>query len=146
MTSVLLQLKTTNVHIHNIFNVPQAVAETRELIKEQKLLEAHRKCVHTMQPLSLSPSLSLSIYISPSLSLVRSLSLSPSLPPSLSPSSPLSPTLPLSLPHTHTHCSLSELEHTRDELLMQLYQGEDAYVDKNTVSSLTFSFAVCVCV
>ena len=30
--------------------------------------------------------------------------------------------------------SLSELEHTRDELLMQLYQSEDAFVDKNTVS------------
>jgi len=29
---------------------------------------------------------------------------------------------------------LSELEHTRDELLMQLYQSEDAFVDKNTVS------------
>lgn len=64
------QLKTTSIHLHNIFNVPEAVAETHDLIKEQKLLEAHRK--------------------------------------------------------------LSELEHTRDELLMQLYQGEDAYVDKNT--------------
>jgi exocyst complex component 3 len=64
------QLKTTSDHIHNIFNVPQAVSETHELIKEGKLLEAHR--------------------------------------------------------------NLSELEHTRDELLMQLYHGDDAYVDKNT--------------
>jgi exocyst complex component 3 len=64
------QLQTTSTHIHNIFNVPKVVSETHDLIKEQKLLEAHR--------------------------------------------------------------NLSQLEHTRDELLMQLYQGEDAYVDKNT--------------
>ena len=29
---------------------------------------------------------------------------------------------------------LFELEHTRDELLIQLHQGSDAFVDKNTVS------------
>ena len=29
--------------------------------------------------------------------------------------------------------SLAELEHTRDELLIQLYQSEDTFVDKNTV-------------
>ena len=31
-------------------------------------------------------------------------------------------------------CRLSELEHTRDELFIQLYHSEDAFVDKNTVS------------
>jgi len=66
------QLKTTSMHLHNIFNVPQVVSETYDLIKDGRLLEAHR--------------------------------------------------------------NLSELEHTRDELLMQLYQSEDAFVDKNTVS------------
>lgn len=64
------QLQTTNIHIHNIFNVPTVVQETYDLIREGRLLEAHR--------------------------------------------------------------NLSELEHTRDELLIQLYQSEDAFVDKNT--------------
>jgi len=30
--------------------------------------------------------------------------------------------------------SLADLEHTRDELFIQLYHSEDAFVDKNTVS------------
>ena len=33
------------MHIQNIFNVRQVVTETQELIKEGKLLEAHRKLV-----------------------------------------------------------------------------------------------------
>jgi hypothetical protein len=33
------------MHIQNIFNVRQVVDETKELIKEGKLLEAHRKYV-----------------------------------------------------------------------------------------------------
>ena len=37
-------------------------------------------------------------------------------------------------------CRLAELEHTRDELFIQLYQSEDAFVDKNTVSPITMSF------
>ena len=40
-----LQLRTTTMHIQNIFNVLQVVEETKELIKEGKLLEAHRKYV-----------------------------------------------------------------------------------------------------
>ena len=32
------------------------------------------------------------------------------------------------------HRELSELEHIRDELLIQLYHSKEAYVDKNTVS------------
>ena len=32
------------------------------------------------------------------------------------------------------YCSLSELEMTRDDLLIQLYQSSEAFVDKNTVS------------
>ena len=32
------------------------------------------------------------------------------------------------------HCSLSELEMTRDDLLIQLYQSSEAFADKNTVS------------
>ena len=39
------QLRTTTMHIQNIFNVLQVVEETKELIKEGKLLEAHRKYV-----------------------------------------------------------------------------------------------------
>ncbi|XP_064405775.1 exocyst complex component 3-like isoform X2 [Halichondria panicea] len=64
------QLKTTMVHIQNIFNVPQVCQETKELIADGRLLEAHR--------------------------------------------------------------NLAELEHTRDELLIQLFHSEDSYVDKNT--------------
>ena len=30
-------------------------------------------------------------------------------------------------------CSLSELEMTRDDLLIQLHQSSEAFVDKNTV-------------
>ena len=41
------------------------------------------------------------------------------------------------LPRLPSPPSLSELEHTRDELLIQLYQSEDAFVDKNTVSGGT---------
>ena len=37
-----LQLKTTTIHIHNIFNVPDVVQKTYELIKNGRLLEAHR--------------------------------------------------------------------------------------------------------
>ena len=39
------QLKTTSMHLHNIFNVPQVVSETYDLIKDGRLLEAHRKYV-----------------------------------------------------------------------------------------------------
>ena len=35
---------------------------------------------------------------------------------------------------------LFELEHTRDELLIQLHQGSDAFVDKNTVSYAYLSY------
>ncbi len=38
-----MQLKTTMVHIQNIFNVPQVCQETQELIADGRLLEAHRK-------------------------------------------------------------------------------------------------------
>ena len=40
-----LQLKTTTTHINNIFNVPQVVEMTYDLIKQGELLEAHRKYV-----------------------------------------------------------------------------------------------------
>lgn len=33
------------MHLHNIFNVPQVVSETYDLIKDGRLLEAHRKYV-----------------------------------------------------------------------------------------------------
>jgi exocyst complex component 3 len=65
------QLRTTDVHINNIFGVPHAVEEIRQMIEGGNLLEAHQL--------------------------------------------------------------LSELEHTRDELLIQLYQSSDAFVDRNTV-------------
>lgn len=39
------QLKTTSMHLQNIFNVPQVVSETYDLIKDGRLLEAHRKYV-----------------------------------------------------------------------------------------------------
>ena len=35
-------------------------------------------------------------------------------------------------------CSLSELEMTRDDLLIQLYQSSEAFVDKNTVEFSTY--------
>ena len=34
-------------------------------------------------------------------------------------------------------CSLSELELTRDDLLIQLYQSSEAFVDRNTVEFTT---------
>lgn len=37
-------------------------------------------------------------------------------------------------------CSLSELEMTRDDLLIQLYQSNETFVDKNTVE-----FSICCC-
>ena len=37
------QLKITTTHINNIFSVPKVVETTYVLIKEEKLLEAHRK-------------------------------------------------------------------------------------------------------
>lgn len=43
MFDLSLQLKTTSMHLHNIFNVPQVVSETYDLIKDGRLLEAHRK-------------------------------------------------------------------------------------------------------
>ena len=41
--SIMLQLKTTTVHIHNIFTLPTAVMKTHELIQQDRLLEAHKK-------------------------------------------------------------------------------------------------------
>ncbi|XP_065898637.1 exocyst complex component 3-like [Dysidea avara] len=64
------QLSTTHIHINNIFNVPQTVLVTHELIQHDRLLQAHK--------------------------------------------------------------NLSELEMTRDDLLIQLYQSSEAFVDKNT--------------
>lgn len=45
--------------------------------------------------------------------------------------------------------SLSELEMTRDDLLIQLYQSSEAFVDKNTVKLILtclLLYKVCVCV
>ena len=44
------------MHIQNIFNVRQVVDETQELIKEGKLLEAHRKLVIHLSLVTLSVS------------------------------------------------------------------------------------------
>jgi len=43
MFDLSLQLKITSMHLNNIFNVPQVVSETYDLIKDGRLLEAHRK-------------------------------------------------------------------------------------------------------
>ena len=37
----------------------------------------------------------------------------------------------------HLNDRLSQLEHTRDELLVQLYLSEESFVEKNTVSIVT---------
>jgi exocyst complex component 3 len=82
------QLRTTDVHINNIFGVPHAVEEIRQMIEGGNLLEAHQLWVWSLEG------------------------------------------IPLSI---NIHYRLSELEHTRDELLIQLYQSSDAFVDRNTV-------------